>query len=101
MVIDNNSTDPVKYVDTTLFVHGKGPDRWIAPVTIAHQEMHGPAAYGLNRTLPEPEPEPEPTISYVRCESVDEGALQVIADTGTPTATQVKIGEVIPFIADI
>jgi hypothetical protein len=49
MVIDNTSTNPVKYVDSNLYVSGKGPTRWFASTTSAHQETWGPAVYGLNR----------------------------------------------------
>ena len=94
MVIDNNSTNPVKYVDSTLFVSGKGPKRWFAPITIAHQEMWGPAAYGLNRNLPAAEPTPEPIVQYEKCTSSDTGALLVIADGVEIHGNQINIGTV-------
>jgi hypothetical protein len=96
MVIDNNSTNPVKYVDSSLYVSGKGPNRWFAPTTIAHQEMWGPAAYGLNRSFSAAEPTPEPTIvQYEICESTDQGALQVVSDEMDPVpAGKIKISVV-------
>ena len=59
MVIDNTSTNPVKYVDSNLYVSGKGPTRWFASTTSAHQETWGPAVYGLNRGPIEKKEEPE------------------------------------------
>ena len=81
MVIDNTSTNPVKYVDSNLYVSGKGPTRWFASTTSAHQETWGPAVYGLNRgpITSKENPEPAPVgVTYVRCQSTDEGALMVV-----------------------
>lgn len=97
MVIDNTSTNPIKYVDSTLYVSGKGPNRWVAPVTIAHQELWGPAVHGMNRgpITSEEKPEPAPVgVTYVKCQSTDEGALLVIADGVEPVGKQISISTV-------
>lgn len=102
MTYDKNSTDTVKYVESNLYVSGKGPTRWFASTTAAHKEMWGPAVFGMNRVAKEEaEPEPPVGVSYVKCTSADEGALLVIADGTEPVGKQINIGTVKPSVPDI
>ena len=38
--------------------------------------------------------------NYITCESTDDGALEIVEDGTEPSATQVKLSDVTPFIAD-
>lgn len=104
MVIDNTSTNPVKYVESNLYVSGKGPTRWFASTTAAHQELWGSAVFGLNRSYATKDNSTTEITSaavYERSTSGDTGALQVIANTGNPTSSQVKLEDVQASIPDI
>lgn len=100
MTYDNNSTDTVKYVESNLYVSGKGPTRWFASTTAAHKEMWGPAVFGMNRVVKEEtEPEPPVGVTYEKCTSTDEGALLVVLSGAV--GNQINITEVQPSIPDI
>lgn len=102
MIYDNNSTDTVKYVESNLYVSGKGPTRWFASTTAAHKEMWGPAVFGMNRVIKEEsESEPPVGVTYEKCTSADEGALMVIADGTEPVGKQINISTVKPSVPDI
>lgn len=100
MTYDNNSTDTVKYVESNLYVSGKGPTRWFASTTAAHKEMWGPAVFGMNRVAKEEtEPEPPVGVTYEKCTSTDEGALLVVLSGAV--GNQINIADVQPSIPDI
>ena len=98
MRYDKDSVQPPVYVDPNIVVMGKGPTRWVASTCPVHGEMFGAATYGAlrNLELSGSEPSPEPTIvQYEKCESTDQGALQVVGDEMEPVpAGKIKISVV-------
>lgn len=59
MTIDNNSTNTIRYVDSNTVRVGQGPEAWQSTTITAHQELWGPAVYGMNRGPIEKKEEPE------------------------------------------
>ena len=105
MHYDQNSVNPVNYVESNTVRFGKGPEAWQSTTSVAHQELWGAAVYGLNRGPIEKkegtDPEPPVGVTYEKCTSADAGALMVIADGVDPVGAQINIGTVKPSVPDI